>query len=170
MSKHPDPVAPLLRSILTIRGQKVMIDHDLALRYGVETKRLNEQVKRNLTRFPDDFMIQLTIEEKAEVVANCDHLSTLRFSKSNPYAFTEHGAVMLAAVLNSDKAVQTSILVVRAFIRFRKLLLEHSDLAEKMYALEKKYDAKFKDIFQAIRMLEETPKIERRPIGFKREK
>ena len=86
-----------------------MIDRDLAELYGVETKRLNEQVKRNIDRFPLEFMFQLTNKEKEEVVANCDHLNSLKFSKTNPYAFTEHGAVMLASVLNSEQAVQTSL-------------------------------------------------------------
>src|SRR3990172_1168859 len=103
--------------ILLIRGQKVMLDADLAALYGVTTKRLNEQVKRNRGRFPEDFMFQLTEREKGEVVANCDHLKRLKFSPNLPYAFTEHGAIMLATVLNSPVAVQTSIQIVKAFVR-----------------------------------------------------
>ena len=99
------PVERIERAILLIRGQKVMLDADLAALYGVTTKRLNEQVKRNRDRFPYDFMFQLTQEEKGEVVANCDHLKKLKFSPSLPYAFTEHGVVMLASILNSIVAV-----------------------------------------------------------------
>jgi len=145
-----------------------MIDRDLAELYGVETKRLNEQVKRNITRFPPDFMFQLTDNEKAEVVANCNHLAMLKYSKTNPYAFTEHGAVMLASILNSDVAVQTSILIVRAFILLRKHLTTHEALARKIEELEVKYDQNFSVVFQALKKLIEHPKPERRQIGFKR--
>jgi len=98
--------------ILLIRGQKVILAADLAGLYGVTTKRLNEQVKRNRERFPEDFLFQLTTEEKNELVANCDHLSNLKFSPKLPYAFTEHGAIMAASVLNSEQAIETSIFVV----------------------------------------------------------
>lgn len=108
------PSARIERAILMIRGHKVMLDADLAYLYGVTTKRLNEQVKRNRKRFPNDFMFQLTPREKAEVVAICDHLSSLKFSPALAYAFTEHGAIMLASVLNSRTAAQVSIQVVRA--------------------------------------------------------
>ena len=103
------PDEMIMSKILVIRGKKIMIDRDLAELYGVSTKRLNEQVKRNQKRFPDDFMFQLDEEEKAEVVANCDHLKTLKFSPNLPNAFTEHGAVMLASVLNSDTSIQVNI-------------------------------------------------------------
>lgn len=108
--------------ILLLRGQKVMLDADLAELYGVETKRLNEQVRRNIERFPEDFMFRLTAEEKAEVVANCDHLAKLKYSASLPYAFTEHGALMLGNVLKSARAVEMSLRVVRAFVHLRELL------------------------------------------------
>ena len=101
-------------AILPLRDQRVILDADLARLYGVSTKRLNEQVKRNLDRFPSDFVFQLTPSEKAEVVANCDHLARLKFSPQRPYAFTEHGAIMAANVLNSSQAVQASVMVVRA--------------------------------------------------------
>ena len=94
--------------ILLIRGQKVMLDADLAELYGVETKRLNEQMRRNIERFPEDFMFRLSAEEKAEVVANCDHLAKLKYSPTLPYAFTEHGALMLGNVLKSDRAVKSA--------------------------------------------------------------
>jgi hypothetical protein len=118
--------------ILSIRGQKVILDADLATLYGVPTKRLNEQVKRNAERFPSDFVFQLSSVEKAEVVANCDHLSSLKFSKTCPYAFTEHGALMAANVLNSPQAVKMSVHVVHAFIKQRELLMAHADVLKKL--------------------------------------
>ena len=119
------------QTILIIRGHRVMLDADLADLYGVTTKRLNEQVKRNRKRFPADFMFQLTSHEKAEVVANCDHLTRLKFSPVKPFAFTEHGAVMIASVLNSERAVEVSVYVVRAFVKLRELLGTHKKLAQK---------------------------------------
>ena len=143
-----------------------MIDRDLAELYGVETKRLNEQVKRNIDRFPADFMFQLSKKEKDEVVANCDHLQSLKFSTTNPYAFTEHGAIMVASILNTPLAVKTSILVVRVFIQLRKELATHTELAQKINQLEKAYDSKFSIVFKALKQLIEEPKSPRRQIGF----
>jgi ORF6N domain len=151
------PVERVERRILFIRGEKVILDSDLAELYGVTTKRLNEQVRRNRDRFPPDFMFQLTAEEKAEVVANCDHLARLKFSPALPLAFTEHGAIMAANVLSSSKAVAASVMVVRAFVRLRQMLASHADLARKLEALEKRYDAQFKQVFAAIRALMEPP-------------
>ena len=111
------PSEKIDRAILFLRGQKVMLDSDLAEIYGVKTSRLNEQVKRNIDRFPADFMFQLTDKEKEEVIANCDHLENIKFSRTNPYAFTEHGAMMLATVLNTPTAITTSVLIVRAFVK-----------------------------------------------------
>lgn len=157
------------RAILFIRGQKVMLDIDLADMYGVKTKRLNEQVKRNINRFPSDFMFQLSDEEKLEVVAKCDHLTRLKFSPSNPYAFTEHGALMLASVLNSPLAIETSVLIVRAFVKLREVLSTHSELAKKITELETRYDKQFKVVFQALRALmnSDPVKTERPKIGYK---
>jgi hypothetical protein len=160
------PVEKIDRSILYIRGQKVMLDVDLAVLYGVTTKRLNQQVKRNLKRFPDDFMFQLSEKEKSEVVSNCDHLEKLKFSPHLPYAFTEHGAVMIAGVLNSPIAVEASIQVVRAFVKLRILLGTHKDLEKKLEEMEKKYDSQFRVVFDAIRQLMSPPPKTRRPIGF----
>lgn len=134
--------------------------------YGVMTKRLKEQVRRNADRFPTDFMFQLTAEEKAEVVANCDHLKTLRFSPHLPRAFTEHGAIMLASVLSSPAAVQASVQVVRGFVRLREILLGNKEMARRLDSLEKRYDAQFKTVFAAIRELMVTPKEPSRRIGF----
>ncbi len=131
----PDEV--VINKILLIRGKKVMIDKDLAGLYGVTTKRLNEQVKRNSRRFPEDFMFQLTAEEKAKVVATCDHLKKLKFSPNSPYVFTEHGAVMLASVLNSDRAIEVNLQIVRIFIRMRELILTNKDILLKLDQLEK---------------------------------
>lgn len=166
------PQASIERRILSIRGYKVMLDADLADIYGVSTKRLNEQVKRNRKRFPEDFMFQLTKKEKEEVVANCDHLKNLKFSPVLPYAFTEHGAVMLATVLNTSVAVQTSIQVVRAFIKLREMTATHKELAHKLIKLERKlgkHDEDIKVIFEAIHQLMTPPQKSRRKIGFRRE-
>jgi hypothetical protein len=149
-----------------IRGQKVMLDMDLADLYKIPTKALNQAVKRNKDRFPEDFMFQLTKQEKAQVVTDCDHLERLKFSPTLPYAFTEHGAVMLANVLSSRVAVQVSIQIVRAFIRLREAVASHKDLARRLDQLEKKYDAQFKAVFDAIRQLMTPPEPKKRKIGF----
>lgn len=99
-----------------------MLDTDLAIIFGTTTKRINEQVKRNIKRFPDDFLFQLTTEEKDLVVANCDHLKKLKFSTSNPDAFTEHGTIMVATILNTAVAIETSVAIVRAFVKLREIL------------------------------------------------
>jgi hypothetical protein len=152
--------------ILEMRAQRVILDADLAAVYGVGTKRLNEQVKRNMRRFPLDFAFRLTSEEKAEVVAKCDHLQRLKFSATRPLAFTEHGAIMAANVLNSERAVEASVLVVRAFVRLRQLALTHADLSRRLYDLERKYDARFRAVFDAIRALMAQPRRSLRRIGF----
>lgn len=153
--------------ILLIRGQKVMIDSDLAIIYRVTTKRLNEQVKRNIKRFPPDFMYQINKTEKVELVANCDHLKKLKFSSSLPHVFTEHGAIMLASVLNSEIAVETSIKVVRAFIMLRELSASNKELSRKIEILEKKYDKQFRTVFEAIKQLMQSPSLPtKRRIGF----
>ena len=160
------PIERVQQAILFIRGEKVILDADLALIYGVSTKRLNEQVKRNGSRFPDDFMFQLTSEEKAEVVANCDHLSRLKFSPNLPHAFTEHGTIMAANVLNSERAVQASVEIVRAFVRLRLVLASNSELSRRLDELESKYDRQFKTVFDAIRQLMSPPPSGRKQIGF----
>lgn len=132
------------QKIFIIRSNKVMLDIDLASLYGVQTKRLNEQVKRNIKRFPEDFMFKLTIAERAEVVANCDHLKALKFSHVLPYAFTEHGILMLSSVLNSEKAIEVNIQIMRTFTKLRELILVHKDLRIKIEQMEKKYDSRLK--------------------------
>jgi len=162
------PTERIYQSILVIRGRNVMLDADLANFYGVKTKRLNEQVKRNIDRFPEDFMFQLTEEEKQQVVANCDHLASLKFSRVNPYVFTEHGAIMLAAILNTPAAIKASVSIVRAFIRLRQYLIMEKDLNQKLASLEEKYDRQLALIFTIIdELIKEPEPVDRRPIGFK---
>jgi hypothetical protein len=164
------PSERIERAIFLIRGHKVMLDIDLAHLYGVTTKRLNEQVKRNRNRFPADFMFQLTSKEKAEVVANCDHLTKLKYSPAKPFAFTEHGAVMVASVLNSKRAIEVSIYVVRAFVKVREVLGAHRELAQKLTELERRvesHDTHIRSLFDAIRQLMEPPATKSRRIGFK---
>lgn len=163
------PIESIERAILFIRGQKVMLDADLAQVYGVSTKRLNEQVKRNRDRFPPDFMFQLTDQGKAEVVANCDHLLRLKFSPVPPYAFTEHGAIMAASVLNSERAIQVSVFVVRAFIRLREMVSTHQKLSRRLAELEKNmvgHDEQIQMILKAIKQLMEPSEKGRKKIGF----
>jgi len=123
----------------------------------VSTRVLNQAVKRNRDRFPEDFMFRLTEAEKVKVITVCDHLRPLRFSPSLPHAFTEHGAIMLASVLNTPTAVQASVHVVRAFVRLREVLANHKGLARRLEELEKKYNAQFKLVFDAIRQLMAPP-------------
>lgn len=146
-----------------------MVDADLADFYGVTTKRLNEQVKRNSDRFPDDFMFHLTADEKEELVAVCDHLNKLKYSPSLPYAFTEHGAIMAASVLNSERAVELSVYVVRAFVRLREMLATHKELATKLAELERRlesHDEAIQTLVGAIHQLMEPPEKPARRIGF----
>lgn len=171
---------PIENRILTLRGVRLMLDTDLAGLYGVPTKRLNEQVKRNLSRFPSDFMFQVNAAEKAEVVANCDHLSKLKFSKSLPYAFTEHGAIQAANVLASPQAIDMGIYVVRAFVQLRQAAITHTDLAKRLTDLELtvegmaiKTDAfahhtrnQLRQIFDALHALTQPPDPPKRAIGF----
>jgi hypothetical protein len=164
------PAESIERVILLIRGQKVILDADLSRLYGVTTKRLNEQVKRNRKRFPDDFMFQLTAEEKAEVVANCDHLKKIKFSNVLPYAFTEHGTVMLASVLNCQRAIDVSIYVVRAFVKLREILIANRELGLKLAELECKlesHDGHIRSLFDAIRELMTPTESKPHRIGFR---
>lgn len=143
-----------------------MLDADLAELFGVPTKVFNQAVKRNRNRFPEDFMFRLNRHEKAEVVTNCDHLKRLRFSPGPPNAFTEQGVAMLSSVLRSERAVQVNIAIMRAFVKLREMLASHRDLARKLAEMEKKYDAQFKVVFDAIRELMSPKLPPRRRIGF----
>jgi hypothetical protein len=166
-------VGSIQQRILLIRGVKVIIDADLAEFYGVQTRRLNEQVKRNRERFPGDFMFQLTADEKIELIANCDHLEKLKFSKALPFAFTEHGAIMAAAVLNSSRAVDVSIFVVRAFVQLREVIAGHGELARKIDELERTlsdHDEQILALVEAIKQLmDPKPLPKTRNIGFRTE-
>ena len=162
------PADRVEQRILRLRGQNVMLDEDLAELYGVTTKRLNQQVQRNVERFPADFMFQLTFEEDAALRLQFVTLKRGRGAhrKYLPYALTEQGVSMLSSVLRSPRAVQVNIEIMRAFVRLRRILTEHKDLARKLDALERKYDAQFKVVFDAIRKLMEPPPAARKRIGF----
>lgn len=163
------PVERVESRILLIRGQKVIIDVDLALLYGVPTKALNQAIRRNIARFPADFVFQLTEKEKEEVVTNCDHLKKLKYSHQLPYAFSEHGAIMAANVLNSDRAMEASVFVVRAFIKLREMMATHKELAQKLAELEERlstHDKAICSLFDAIREMMNPPVPKKRPIGF----
>jgi len=158
------------RSIFVIRGHKVMLDADLAKLYNVSTKALNQAVKRNIRRFPSDFMFQLDLEEKEELVTICDHPKHLKYSSKLPYAFTEQGVAMLSGVLKSERAINVNIEIMRAFVKMRKMLISHEELAKKVINMEKQYDGNFKMVFNAIKQLIEPPAIKRNPIGFRPDK
>ena len=163
-------VGKIEERILLIRSEKVIVDADLAEFYGAPTKRLNEQVKRNKDRFPEDFMFQLSPEEKSEVVANCDHLSKLKFSKVLPYAFTEHGAIMAASALNSPRAIEVSVFIVRAFVKLRRVISEHKELVRKIEQLDRRladHDQQILSLVQAIKhLISPSPVPKKRRIGF----
>jgi hypothetical protein len=160
------PVERIERTILLIRGQKVMLDQDLASLYGVETKRLIESVKRNIDRFPEDFMFQLAGDEFDILRSQFATSSSWGGRRHAPYAFTEQGVAMLSSVLRSPQAVAVNIEIMRAFVRLRHMLLSHADLARKVDALERKYDSQFKGVFDALRQLMQPPTKPKRPIGF----
>ena len=160
------PVEMITPKIFIIRAKRVMLDKDLAELYRVKTKRLNEQVKRNKKRFPEDFMLQLTDKEKKELVANCDQLKALKYSYQLPYAFTEQGVAMLSSVLNSERAIQVNIQIMRAFVQLRSMLLANVELRRKVEEMEKKYDKQFTVVFKVIKQLLEPPKKLKKGIGF----
>jgi hypothetical protein len=185
-----DLMSPQLieRSIVILRGHKVLLDHDLARMYGVDVGALNQAVKRNAARFPLDFTFQLTAEEAAKLRTNAGGLGTeptettgfldLKSQtvisrswggrRNRPYAFTEQGVAMLSSVLRSPRAVQVNIEIMRAFVRLRRLLQTNAELARKLDALEAKYDEQFRVVFDAIRELMTPPESPARPIGFGR--
>ncbi len=167
------PVEVIERRIYLIRGQKVMLDTDLAELYQAQTFRLNEQVKRNRNRFPQDFMFQLTKEEAKSLTSQFARSKEGRGGRRTlPYAFTEQGVAMLSTVLNSDRAIQVNIVIMRAFVKLREILTTHRELAEKIAELENKYrqhDDKIQAVFDAIRELIEPPQVSpKRRIGFAR--
>ena len=159
-------------TILLIRGKRVILDHDLARLYGVATRTLNQAVKRNVARFPEDFMFQLTETETEEWQRSRSQIVILKKTrgtniKYQPYAFTEHGILMLSSVLKSERAVQVNIQIMRTFVRLREMLASNEKLVERLDKLEEKYDAKFKIVFSAVRQLMNPPAVNRKPIGFR---
>ena len=169
-SKPVVKVGKIQQRILLVRGEKVIVDADLAEFYGVPTKALNQAVRRNIDRFPADFMFQLNKNEKTEVVTNCDHLKQLKYSPVNPLVFTEHGALMAASILNSARAVDVSLFIVRAFVALRRAISEHKELARKITQLERKladHDDHIIAIIEAIKKLSgPQPVPKKRRIGF----
>jgi hypothetical protein len=157
------------RKIVLLRGERVMLDAELAALYGVPTKALIQAVKRNRARFPVDFMLELTVDEDAHLRSQTVTSKPGRGGRrTRPYAFTEQGVAMLSSVLRSTRAVAVNVEIMRAFVRVRAMLAGHEDLARKLAALERKYDAQFKVVFDAIRELTAPPIKPRRPIGFER--
>jgi hypothetical protein len=160
------PVERVLQSIYLIRGQKVMLDRDLAVLYGVKAIALRQQVKRNKERFPSDFMFQLSEQEVEFLVSQNVIPSRRSLGGFLPYAFTQEGVAMLSSVLRSDRAIKVNIEIMRAFVRLREMLASNKELARRLDELEKKYDKQFKLVFDAIRELMEPPEPKKRPIGF----
>lgn len=154
------------KCIFIARKQKVMLDSDLARIYGVQTKNLNKAVKRNPDRFPQDFMFQLSTSEAENLRFQTGTSSSSYGGRRYlPYVFTEHGALMLASILNSDVAIEASIQVVRSFVQLREFVISHSELSKKLYELEKKYDSQFRVVFQAIEQLMVIPDTTTKKIG-----
>jgi hypothetical protein len=160
------PAEQIEQKILLIRGQKVMLDADLANLYCVDVKQLKRQVRRNRDRFPEDFMFELSAEEYAALRRQFGTLKRGEHSKYPPYAFTEQGVAMLSSVLRSKRAVQVNVMIMRAFVRLRQMIASNKDLARRLAELEKKYDAQFKVVFDAIRHLMEPQPSRPRRIGF----
>jgi len=176
MSKLPVLREETIASIIyLIRGEKVMLDTDLAKLYSVETRALKQAVRRNIRRFPEDFMFQLTTEEWKEVITNCDNPGKLKFSPSRPFAFTEQGVAMLSSILNSERAIAVNIRIIRVFARMRTMIESQKEILRKLELLEKKdmeLDEKVSLIFEYLRQLEQSKQEEtefknRRRIGFK---
>lgn len=158
------------QTILLLRGQRIMLDHDLAVLYEVPTKVLIQAIKRNIERFPPDFMFQLTNQEVSVLRSQIVTSSRWGGRRHLPYAFTEQGVAMLSSVLRSRRAIQVNIEIMRAFVRLKRMLSSDAELARRLVALEKKYDVQFKAVFDAIRRLMAPPEIKQRKIGFDLEK
>jgi len=153
MTKKTNSVIPLeqiQQCIFILRGRKIMLDRDLSILYGVETKVLNQAVKRNIERFPSDFMFQLNKTEKEKVVTICDHLKVLKFSSTLPFAFTEQGVSMLSSVLRSKRAIEVNIAIMRTFMKLREILAGNELLRRKIESMERKYDEQFQHVFKVL--------------------
>jgi hypothetical protein len=162
----PIPVERIEKAILLIRGEKVILDRTLADLYGVQTKQLKRAVRRNINRFPPDFMFELTKEEYQSLRYQFGTLKRGEHSKYLPLAFTEQGVAMLSSVLNSSRAIEVNILIMRAFVRLRGMISSHKELLRKLEDIEKKYDEQFRVVFEAIRQLMTPPDPPRKKIGF----
>jgi len=165
----PIPVERIEKVILLVRGQKVMLDKDLAVLYGVETRVLKQAVRRNRNRFPSDFMFELTTAENRSLRSQNVILEPGRYSKYLPFAFTEQGVAMLSSVLNSERAIEVNIAIMRVFVRLREMMATHKELAFKLVELEERleaHDDQIQNIFEAIRQLMTPPERERKKIGF----
>lgn len=160
------PVDRVLHAIRVIRGERVLLDADLAVLYDVETRALVQAVKRNSARFPGDFMFQLSPQEWSDLKSQTVTSSSWGGRRSRPYAFTELGVAMLSSVLKSERAIQANMAIMRAFTQLRSMLAAHSDLSRKLDELERKYDGQFRVVFQALRDLMEPPATPKKPIGF----
>ncbi|OQC33152.1 MAG: ORF6N domain protein [Verrucomicrobia bacterium ADurb.Bin070] len=165
MSDTVIPVERIEQAIYLIRGQKVMLDRDLAMLYDVETRALNQAVTRNIRRFPADFIFELTREEILRISQTVTSSSDLKFSKS-VRAFTEQGVAMLSTVLRSDRAIAVNIAIMRTFVKLRQMLDSHAKLAKKLAGLEAKYDEQFRAVFEVLNELMAAPAPKRKPIGF----
>jgi len=165
ISKSVIPQEIIEKKIFLIRGRKVMLDKDLAELYGVTTSQLTRQVRRNLERFPDDFLLELTKEEFENLMCQFG-ISRWGGTRKLPFAFTEQGIAMLSGVLHSSRAIQVNIQIMRVFVRIKEMIMSHKDLARKMEELEKKYDGQFRVVFEAIRRLMTEEQKPKTPIGF----
>ncbi len=166
------PIEKIESIIIKLRGRNVILDADLARLYGVSTKALNQAVKRNEARFPPDFAFTLSESEKSELVTICDRFENIKHSSSLPRAFTEHGAIMAASVLNSEEAVRTSVFVVRAFVKMREMLVAGAQIGAKLTELERRIDGHDEDIkiiVETIRQLMDKPEPSPKQIGFRRD-
>ena len=162
------PVERILQSILVFRGEKVLLDADLASLYGVETKVLLQAVRRNIERFPEDFMFQLSPKEWSNLRSQIVTSSSWGGRRAAPHAFTEQGVAMLSSVLRSERAISVNIEIMRAFVQLKRMLATHADLARKIESLENKYDAQFRGVFEAIReLMASMANPKKQPIGFK---
>jgi len=161
------PVEVIAKKIHLIRDEKVMLDYDLAELYGVEVKQLKRQVRRNIERFPADFMFELTVAEEKMLRRQFGTLKRGAHSKYLSYAFTEHGILMLSSVLNSERAVKINIQIMRTFTQMRRMMLSYKDLKEKIEKMESKYDKQFRIVFMALKqLLEPKPVPQQRKMGF----
>jgi len=176
MNNLPIPKEESISSLIyIIRGEKVMLDFDLATLYSVETRTLKQATRRNIKRFPDDFMFVLNASEWKEVITNCDNLGAIKYSPSRPFAFTEQGVAMLSSILNSERAIAVNIQIIRVFTRMRKMIESNKEILKKLEMLEKKdieLDEKVSLIFEYLKeleqsKLEETEFKQRKRIGFK---